>query len=45
MLLDGAERVVYTTAAAAALLGIEAAALAGQPWPAFWAGVARVIGG
>jgi PAS domain S-box-containing protein len=47
ILLDAAERVVYTTRAAATLVGMDAADLAGQPWPAFWAGVgaaARAVG-
>src|SRR5690349_13103286 len=36
VLLDGTGQVVYATAAAAALLGVPAAALAGQPWAIFW---------
>lgn len=36
LLLDATERVVYATAAAARLLDRDAAALAGQTWPALW---------
>ena len=42
LLLDGAERVVYVTAAAAGLLGAAAESFVGQGWPALWA---RVTGG